>query len=133
MPLCLAVHDRSTGASTGERIGIHPRMLTRMGAEPRQQARVSHGGTTALFTLIPDTDMEEVDTIRITERGCRRLGAAPGQLWTVLALDSLLTAYLGVVLAANCFVVARRMAARHGEALIAGEDAALTPAGVLLR
>jgi len=79
MPLCLAVHDRSTGASTGERIGIHPRMLTRMGAEPRQQARVSHGGTTALFTLIPDTDVEEVDTIRITESGCRRLGAAPGQ------------------------------------------------------
>ena len=80
MPLRLAVrHDHSTRASAGERIGIHPRMLTRMGAEPRQQARVSHGETTALFTLIPDTDVEEIDTIGITEGGCRRLGAAPGQ------------------------------------------------------
>nr|GLK36501.1 hypothetical protein GCM10017611_33580 [Rhodococcus wratislaviensis] len=54
-------------------------MLTGIGAQPRQQARVNHRGTTALFTLIPDDDTEEDDTIRITEGGCRRLGAEPGQ------------------------------------------------------
>lgn len=68
MTLRLAVrHDRSTSASADERIGIHPRMLTGIGAQPRQQARVNHRGTTALFTLIPDDDTEEDDTIRITE------------------------------------------------------------------
>ena len=80
MTLRLTVsRDRSTSASAGERIGIHPRMLTRIGAQPRQQARVNHRGTTALFTLIPNADTEENDTIRITEGGCRRLGAEPGQ------------------------------------------------------
>lgn len=61
------------------------------------------------------------------------LGAGAARLWTVMVLDSLLTAYLGVVLAANCYVVARRMAARHGEPLLPPSNAALTPAGVLLR
>lgn len=61
------------------------------------------------------------------------LGAGTGRLWTVMALDSLLTAYLGVVLAANCYVVARRMTARHGERLSPDPDDVLTPAAVLLR
>lgn len=61
------------------------------------------------------------------------LGAGPGKLWSVMVLDSLLTAYLGVVIAANCYLVARRMADRHGETLLPTANAALTPATVSLR
>ncbi|MFL9841352.1 hypothetical protein ABS767_10280 [Sphingomonas sp. ST-64] len=45
------------------------------------------------------------------------LGAGPVRMWTVMVLDSVLTAYLGVVIAANVYVVGRRMAERHGETL----------------
>ncbi|RZL76547.1 MAG: hypothetical protein EOP32_28625 [Rhodococcus sp. (in: high G+C Gram-positive bacteria)] len=54
-------------------------MLARLGARPRQQARVSHLGRTALFTLIPDADATAIDSIRVAECGRRRLGAEPGQ------------------------------------------------------
>ncbi|MBV6757038.1 poly-gamma-glutamate hydrolase family protein [Rhodococcus opacus] len=70
--------SRSTGANVAEHVGIHPRLLARIGAEPRQQARVSHRGTTALFTLIPDADVGGIDTVRVTDGGCRRIGAEPG-------------------------------------------------------
>lgn len=60
------------------------------------------------------------------------LGAAPALLWTVMALDSLLTAYLGVVIAANCYLVARRMAQRHGEMLLPAPKSASTAQAVLL-
>lgn len=49
------------------------------------------------------------------------VGKAPGIVWAVMALDSLLVGYLGVVMVAAAFVVARRAAARGGVAL-AGRD-----------
>lgn len=45
------------------------------------------------------------------------LGASSVRLWTLMVLDSMLTAYLCVVIATTVFVTARRMAERHGEAL----------------
>lgn len=45
------------------------------------------------------------------------LGAPPARLWTLMALDSLLTAYLCVVIAATVFVTGQRMVGRHGETL----------------
>ncbi|MFC9552317.1 poly-gamma-glutamate hydrolase family protein [Rhodococcus sp. NPDC056960] len=82
-PFAVAVHlevrrSRSANAHVAEHLRIHPRMLARLGARPRQQARVSHRGKTALFTLIPDTDPTAIDTIRIAECGRRRLGVEPG-------------------------------------------------------
>lgn len=70
--------SRSTSANVAEHVGIHPRLLARIGAEPRQQARVSHRGTTALFTLIPDADVGGIETVRVTDGGCRRIGGEPG-------------------------------------------------------
>jgi hypothetical protein len=46
------------------------------------------------------------------------MGKTGALLWTILAADSLLTAFLGVITIALTFVTARRMADRHGETLL---------------
>ena len=48
------------------------------------------------------------------------LGAGDARLWALMVLDSVLTAYLGVVIAANVYVVGRRISERHGETLRPG-------------
>jgi hypothetical protein len=48
------------------------------------------------------------------------LGAGDARLWALMVFDSLLTAYLGAVIAANAYVVGRRMAEHHGETLLPG-------------
>lgn len=54
------------------------------------------------------------------------VGKAPGIVWAIMALDSLLVGYLGVVMVAAAFVVARRAAVRAGVGLagaaLAGGD-----------
>lgn len=54
------------------------------------------------------------------------VGKAPAVVWAVMALDSLLVGYLGVVMVAAAFVVARRAAVRAGVGLagaaLAGGD-----------
>lgn len=69
---------RFTRADVAEHVEIHPGLLARMGAEPRQQVRVSYEETTALFSLIPDADVRGIDTVRATDGGCSRIGAEPG-------------------------------------------------------
>lgn len=45
------------------------------------------------------------------------VGKAPGAVWAIMALDALLVGYLGVVMIATSYVVARRVAARGEMAL----------------
>ncbi|BAH48651.1 hypothetical protein ROP_04040 [Rhodococcus opacus B4] len=70
--------SRSTSANVAEHVGIHPRLLAGIGAEPRQQVRVSREGTTALFTLVPGNGAGGIDTVQVTDGGCRRIGAESG-------------------------------------------------------
>lgn len=57
------------------------------------------------------------------------IGAPSWRLWTILLADSLLTAYLGVVMVALNYTVAERMAARHDEPLLPAQSGrSLTPA-----
>ncbi|MEP9359898.1 hypothetical protein [Sphingomonas sp. KR3-1] len=46
------------------------------------------------------------------------IGKGPAVLWTVLAIDAVLAAYLGVVMVVFTYVLAERMAVRHGETLM---------------
>ncbi|MET0307209.1 MAG: hypothetical protein ABW023_00750 [Sphingomonas sp.] len=51
------------------------------------------------------------------------IGKAGAALWAVLAIDSLLTSYLGVVMIAQTWIVAERGARRHGEQLLPNSSA----------
>lgn len=48
------------------------------------------------------------------------IGKAPAMVWAIMALDSVVTAYLGVAMVAVTYVIARRMVERHGETLLPG-------------
>ena len=45
------------------------------------------------------------------------IGTGAVMLWTILAIDSVVAAYLGVVMVTLTYAIAERMAARHGETL----------------
>jgi len=46
------------------------------------------------------------------------IGKGPVLLWAILAIDSLVAAYLGVVMVALTYAIGERMATRHGETLL---------------